>query len=316
MGFDHISVMPEEVLQFLLPRPGGIYVDGTLGGGGHAGLILEQSGPDGQLIGFDRDPAALAAAGERLQRFGARVDLVHDNFSGLRHHLSRLGISGVDGILLDLGVSSHQLDTPERGFSFQIDAPLDMRMNPTEGESAADLVNGITEEELATIIFRFGEERWARRIAKMIVAARLEAPIMSTGQLANIISRAIPRKAQEERIHPATRTFQALRIAVNQELASLEAALTAMVDMLLPGGRVVVISFHSLEDRIVKETFRSFTGRCTCPREFPRCVCGARAQLKVLTSRPVMASAVETAANPRARSAKLRAAERLPENTK
>ena len=315
MGFAHISVLPQEVLHYLRPRAGGIYVDGTLGGGGHAELILEQCGPDGRLIGFDRDPAALAAAGERLARFGERLVLVHDNFAGMRQQLAARGIGAVDGILLDLGVSSHQLDTPERGFSFQVDAPLDMRMNPTEGESAADLVNEAAEEDLATIIYRFGEERWSRRIARMIVAARAEEPITTTGQLAGIVSRSIPRKAQEERIHPATRTFQALRIAVNRELASLEEALADMVDLLHPEGRAVVISFHSLEDRIVKESFRSFTGRCTCPRELPRCQCGARAQLKVLTNKPVIATKEEISANPRARSAKLRAAERLPEHT-
>ena len=316
MGFSHVSVLPQEVMHYLCPRSGGIYIDGTVGGGGHAELILEQSGPDGRLIGFDRDPAALAAAGERLRRFGDRVELIHDNFTGLRHQLGRLGISGVNGILLDLGVSSHQLDTPERGFSFQFNAPLDMRMNTEEGMSAADLVNEAPEEELTDIIFRFGEERWARRIAKTIVTARSEAQILTTGQLAALVSRAIPRKAQEERIHPATRTFQALRIAVNQELASLEEALAGMVDLLQPGGRIAIISFHSLEDRIVKESFRQYIGRCTCPRDFPRCVCGARAQLKVLTAKPVMATPEEVAANPRARSAKLRAAEKLPEMTR
>ncbi len=313
MGFSHLSVLPHEVITFLQPRPGGLYVDGTLGGGGHAELILEQSGPTGRVIGFDRDPAALAAAGERLQRFGDRLQLIHGNFAGLHQQLTAHGITGIDGILLDLGVSSHQLDTPERGFSFQVDAPLDMRMNPTEGIAAVDLVNDADEAELTEIIYRFGEERWAKRIAKFIIAARAEQQIATTGQLAAIICGAIPRKAQEERIHPATRTFQALRIAVNQELSSLEEALAAIVDLLNPGGRAVVISFHSLEDRIVKESFRSYTGRCTCPRDFPRCVCGAQARLKVLTSKPVMATAAEIANNPRARCAKLRAAERLPE---
>lgn len=316
MGFSHLSVLPQEVIAFLQPRPGGLYVDGTLGGGGHTELILEQSAPTGRVIGFDRDPAALAAAGARLQRFGDRLQLIHDNFAGLRQQLTAHGIIGIDGILLDLGVSSHQLDTPERGFSFQVDAPLDMRMNPTEGIAAVDLVNDADEAELTEIIYRFGEERWAKRIAKFIIAARAEQQIATTGQLAAIICGAIPRKAQEERIHPATRTFQALRIAVNQELASLEEALAAIVDLLNPGGRAVVISFHSLEDRIVKESFRSYTGRCTCPRDFPQCVCGAQARLKVLTSKPVMATAAEIATNPRARSAKLRAAERLPEETR
>jgi 16S rRNA (cytosine1402-N4)-methyltransferase len=316
MGFSHVSVLPQEVLAYLAPRPGGIYVDGTLGGAGHAALILEQCGPNGRLIGFDRDPAALAAAAERLRPFGDRVTLLHGNFAEMGQQLARLGLDRVDGVLLDLGVSSHQLDTPERGFSFQVDAPLDMRMNPAEALSAMDLVNDTPVEELADIIFRFGEERWAKRIAKLIAAARIESPIRTTGQLAAIVSGAIPRKAQEERLHPATRTFQALRIAVNQELASVTTVLKSTVDLLLPGGRMVVISFHSLEDRIVKESFRSFTGRCTCPRDLPRCICGARAQLKVLTSRPVTASPAEIAANPRARSAKLRAAERLPEEAR
>jgi len=316
MSFSHVSVMSREVVAYLALRPGGIYVDGTIGGAGHAAAILEQSGPDGRLIGFDRDPAALAAAGERLARFGDRVTLIHGNFADMRQQLTAIGIDRVQGVLLDLGVSSHQLDTPERGFSFQVDAPLDMRMNPTEGGGAVDLVNEASAEELADIIFRFGEERWARRIAKLIVAARTEAAIVTTGQLAAIVSGAIPRKAQEERLHPATRTFQALRIAVNQELASLEAVLGATVDLLMPRGRMVVISFHSLEDRIVKESFRSFTGRCTCPRSLPRCSCGARAQLKVLTSKPVTAAADEVAVNPRARSAKLRAAERLSEEVR
>jgi 16S rRNA (cytosine1402-N4)-methyltransferase len=316
MVFSHVSVLPREVVAYLAVRPGGIYVDGTIGGAGHAAAILELSGPDGRLIGFDRDPAALAAAAERLQGFGDRVTLIHGNFAGMQPQLTAIGIGQVHGVLLDLGVSSHQLDTPERGFSFQVDAPLDMRMNPTEGDSAVALVNEGSEEELTDIIFRYGEERWARRIAKFIVAARSEAPILSTGQLAAIISGAIPRKAQEERLHPATRTFQALRIAVNQELASLETLLGTTVDLLAPGGRMVVISFHSLEDRIVKESFRSFTGRCICPRSLPRCSCGARAQLKVLTSKPVTAAADEVAVNPRARSAKLRAVERLPEEAR
>jgi 16S rRNA (cytosine1402-N4)-methyltransferase len=306
-----MPVLPAEVLLFLSPKPGKVYLDGTLGGAGHASLILEASAPDGILIGLDRDEAALAAARERLAPFGARARLFHKNFDELAEILAELGITGIDGFLLDLGVSSHQLDSGARGFSFQQNAPLDMRMDTGKGETAAELVNELPEEELARIIREYGEERWAKRIVSFIVRARAEAPIETTLQLSDLIKGAIPRGAWEERLHPATRTFQALRIAVNDELGSLERGLAAGLGLLKSGGRGVVISFHSLEDRIVKNTFRTFAQGCTCPKDFPRCVCGTVPQVRVLTGKPVTATDAEVAINPRARSAKLRAVEKL-----
>jgi len=303
--------MPAEVIRFLAPKPGGVYVDGTVGGGGHAALVLEASSPDGMLIGFDRDGDALKAAGQRLLPYGDRVRLVRGNFTGLAETLAGFGIAGIDGLLLDLGVSSHQLDSAERGFSFQQDASLDMRMDTDSGTTAADLVNNLPEDELARIIREYGEERWAKRIAAFIVAARDEAPVETTLRLAEIIKGAIPRRAWEERIHPATRTFQALRIAVNDELASLEKGLDLGEGMLNRGGRFVVISFHSLEDRIVKNAFRRLARGCTCPKGLPYCVCGGKPRFRILTGRPVMAGSDEVEANPRARSARLRAAEKL-----
>ncbi len=311
MAFQHLPVMPDEVIRFLAPKPGGIYVDGTVGGGGHASLVLEESSPDGVLIGFDRDAEALRAAAERLLPYGDRVKMVQGNYAGLDEALAGFGIAGIDGLLLDLGVSSHQLDSAERGFSFQQDAPLDMRMDGCTGVTAAELVNTLPEEELCRIIRDYGEERWARRIAAFIVKARAEAPVETTLQLVDIIKGAIPRGAWEERLHPATRTFQALRIAVNDELDSLEKGLDLGIGMLTRGGRVVVIAFHSLEDRIVKNCFRRFSRGCTCPKGLPYCICGGKQLVRVLTGRPVMAGEAEVKANPRARSARLRAAEKL-----
>ena len=310
-SFSHLSVMPDEVIRFLAPRPGGIYVDGTLGGAGHALQILDASSPDGMLIGFDRDDEALKAARERLYPFGKRARLVHGNFSDIADELAGLGIARIDGLFLDLGVSSHQLDSGERGFSFREDAPLDMRMDRSTGPTAADLVNTLSEKELARIIRDYGEERWAKRIAAFIVTARDHSPIETTMGLVDIIKGAVPKGAWEERLHPATRTFQGLRIAVNDELASLEKGLDLGVRLLNRGGRVVVISFHSLEDRIVKNRFRSLAHGCTCPKDFPRCVCGNTPLIKVLTGKPVVPEAAEVEANPRSRSARLRAAERL-----
>jgi 16S rRNA (cytosine1402-N4)-methyltransferase len=309
--FRHASVMAREVLDLLAPRPGGVYVDGTVGGGGHAALVLDASAPDGRLFGLDRDRDALAAAEARLAPYGERVTLVQTNFAGMAAALGRYGIDAVDGVLLDLGVSSHQLDAAARGFSFQQDAPLDMRMDRDGGETAADLVNDLSVEELTRIISDYGEERWAKRIAVFIAREREEAPIATTLQLAELVKRAIPRGAWEERIHPATRTFQALRIAVNDELESAARGVEVGVGLLKPGGRIAVISFHSLEDRIVKERFRSFSRGCICPKELPVCVCQHRPELRILTSRPVRATPEEVADNPRARSARLRVAEKL-----
>lgn len=303
--------MPAEVLQFLSPRPGGVYLDGTLGGGGHAALILKATAPDGILIGFDKDREALAAAAERLAVFGGRLKLVHGNFANLEQELAVLGIKKIDGFIFDLGVSSHQLDTADRGFSFLQDAPLDMRMDRSVGETAAELVNSLSERELAKIIKDFGEERWAARIAAFIVKAREERLITTTSDLAGIVKGAVPKACWEDRIHPATRTFQGLRIVVNDELGSVERGVEQGVDHLRGGGRGVVISFHSLEDRIVKTVFRDFATGCRCPKELPRCVCGGVPRVKVLTGKPVMAGAEEIEANPRARSAKLRAVEKL-----
>jgi 16S rRNA (cytosine1402-N4)-methyltransferase len=303
-SFRHVPVLLAEVLAGLAPRAGGRYIDGTLGGGGHAAAILEASAPDGQLLGIDADPAALAAAGERLAAFGARATLVHGNFRDLARLAQAAETVPVDGILLDLGVSSHQLDTPERGFSFQADAPLDMRMDPTADETAADLVNRLPEGALADLIYRYGEERGSRRIARLIGEARRKRPIATTGQLAAIVERALG--GRRGKVHPATRTFQGLRIAVNHELESLEAALPQAVELLGPGGRLVVIAFHSLEDRIVKQFFRSKSGY------------GGEevsARLRIVTKKPIEVGEEEARTNPRARSAKLRIAERI-ENTK
>lgn len=308
--FHHLSVLPDEVIRYLDLKPGGIYLDGTLGGAGHAALILE-SAPAALLIGIDRDREALAAAGERLAVYGERVRLLHGDFADVAGHLNTLGIPALDGFILDLGVSSHQLDTRERGFSFQQDAPLDMRMDTSNGETAADLVNELPEQELERIIGEYGEERWAKRIASFIVRERTESPITTTFRLVDIIKGAVPKAKWDERIHPATRTFQALRIAVNSELESLELGMRAALDLLKPGGRGVIISFHSLEDRIVKHIFREYAEGCTCPRQLPVCACGKKPRVKVLTSRPVTAAQAETDNNPRARSAKLRAVEKL-----
>jgi 16S rRNA (cytosine1402-N4)-methyltransferase len=303
--------MPGEVVELLAPRPGGIYLDGTVGGGGHARLLLEASGPDGRLIGLDHDPAALAATAALLASFGERVTLRHGSFAGLEGQLASLGVDRVDGILLDLGVSSYQLDTPKRGFSFREEGPLDMRMDPAQPESAADLLICADVDELKRIFREYGEERWAGRIAREIVRSRGETPLRTTRQLAELVCRAVPGGHVPQRIHPATRVFQALRIAVNGELAALEAGLAAALRSLRPGGRLAVISFHSLEDRLVKQRFRAAASACTCPPRLPVCVCGRKPEVKILTSRGVRPAEAEIAANPRSRSAVLRAVEKL-----
>lgn len=311
MGFRHASVMPNEVIRFMAPHSGGVYVDGTLGGGGHSRLILEASSPAGRVIGFDQDADALEAAQANLAEFSGRVSFVRRNVSDIAAGLAELGVGAIDGLLLDLGVSSYQLDTAERGFSFQHDAPLDMRMDRTSSPTAAELVNSLSEDELATVIREYGEENWAKRIAKRIVEARSVAPLESTRQLADLVSRAIPRKVWEKRIHPATRTFQALRIAVNDELGSLSQCLVDVMPLLKVGGRIVVISFHSLEDRIVKHFLKDQATGCRCPKDFPLCVCGGEPKLRLLTRKAVVAESDEVAANPRSRSARLRAAEKI-----
>ena len=308
--FHHLSVLPNEVIRFLEPAGGKTYLDGTLGGGGHSALILEKA-PHAQLIGIDRDQTALAAAGTRLAPHGDHFKSLHGDFATVTALLSSIGVTALDGFILDLGVSSHQLDTRERGFSFQQDAPLDMRMDISCGETAADLVNDLPEHELERILLEYGEERWAKRIASFIVKERSETPITTTFRLVDIIKGAVPKAKWDERIHPATRTFQALRIAVNTELVSLEQGMRAALDLLKPGGRGVIISFHSLEDRIVKHIFKEYAGGCTCPRQLPVCVCGNQPRVKILTGRPVTATEDETGENPRARSAKLRAIEKL-----
>ncbi len=311
MDFDHVPVMLAEVLEYLDVRPQGTYVDGTVGGGGHSRAIARRLGPQGRLVGIDQDPAALQAAGQALAEFGGRISLVHANFREMDRVLQDLQISAVDGVLLDLGVSSHQFDTAERGFSYRTDAPLDMRMNPTQEVSARDLVNTADEAELVRILFDYGEERFARRIVARIVARRQRAAIETTGDLAALVTDAIPAATRRTGPHPARRTFQGLRIAVNDELGSLERGLGRAFDLLKPGGRLVVITFHSLEDRIAKQTFVDRARGCICPPHQPVCTCDRSPEARILTRKPVTAGEAELAANPRSRSAKLRALEKL-----
>lgn len=311
VSFSHLSVLPDEVLALLDPAPGGIYLDGTVGGGGHARLILEASAPDGRLIGLDRDPAALRKAAEVLAPFGDRVVLRHRNFSEAAGVLAELGIRGLDGMLLDLGVSSHQLDEASRGFSFRGEAPLDMRMDPSGGQTAADVVNTAAAEELARIFREYGEERFAGRIARRIVQLRQQQPLVTTRQLAELVRDTVPGGKVPARIHPATRVFQALRIHVNQELEHVARGIAEAVDLLNPGGRLVVISFHSLEDRVVKRFFQEEAKDCICPPRLPACVCHHRPRLELLTRKGVRAGEAEVEANSRARSAVLRAVRRI-----
>jgi len=301
----HVSVLLQETLQALAIRPGGRFIDGTLGGGGHAAAILQASSPDGTLLALDADSAALLRARERLGPFGARVTLVHSSFAELGRVAREQGWHAVEGIVLDLGLSSDQLADEARGFSFA-GLQLDMRFDQTRGEPASGLLNELSSEELADLLYRYGEERASRRIARAIVAAR---PIQSAQQLADVVAKA--KGGQRGKIHPATQTFQALRIAVNDELGALEAVLPQAVELLKPGGRLAVITFHSLEDRIVKNFYRIESRDCICPVEQLVCTCGHRATLKIITAKPIEPTAAEVAANPRARSAKLRAAERL-----
>ncbi|MBO7403020.1 MAG: 16S rRNA (cytosine(1402)-N(4))-methyltransferase RsmH [Lachnospiraceae bacterium] len=307
--FKHISIMPEEVIKGLAIKPDGIYVDGTMGGAGHGQLICEQL-ETGRYIGIDRDEDAINAGKERLQRFGERATVVRSNYSEMKNILAALDIPKVDGILLDLGVSSYQLDTAERGFSYMHDAPLDMRMDNRVSKTAKDIVNGYSETELARVLFEYGEEDFAKQIARRIVKEREVKPIETTGELVEVIKAALPMKAKIGQGHPAKKTFQALRIELNEELAELRLCLESMIDMLNPGGRFVIITFHSLEDRIVKSIFKTAENPCTCPPQFPVCVCGKKPLGKVITKKPIVPSAKEIAENPRAKSSKLRIFER------
>ncbi len=307
---EHIPVMAKEALDFLQCKPGGIYVDATVGLGGHAQAILEKIQPGGMLIGIDRDKESIEKAYARLKPFGESFRLFHDNYKNLSLILNNLERNSVDGILLDLGVSSYQLLTPERGFSFQSDVMLDMRMDRSQQWTAADLVNNMSESELADIIYRYGEERLSRRIAAAIVQEREKAPITRCSQLAAIISRVF-RIRGHQAIHPATRTFQALRIAVNEELDGLEELLSEAFSFLKPGGRMAVISFHSLEDRIVKRTFRKLAGQCVCEAPPELCTCPRQAVASILTSRPMTPGPEELSINARARSARMRSVERI-----
>jgi len=309
--FSHRPIMVEEVLQGLNPAAAGVFVDCTVGGGGHSFALLASTGPEVHLVGLDQDAEALAAAEARLSTFAGRYQLVRSNFQELPRVLSDLGLAAVDGFLFDLGVSSYQLDNPDRGFSYMHDAPLDMRMDASGPVTAGDLVNSLSEQELTAIISRYGEERWAARIAAYIVKFRVNSAIATTGELVEIIKKAIPAAARREGPHPAKRTFQALRIAVNNELDILAGAFRAAVERLKPGGRLCVITFHSLEDRIAKETFKGLVQPCTCPPQFPVCVCGRLPQLKLVTRRPIIPSEQELKENPRARSAKLRVVEKI-----
>jgi 16S rRNA (cytosine1402-N4)-methyltransferase len=310
-GFIHQPVMPGEVIKALNLKPGGVYVDCTIGGGGHGWRILNLTGPDGFLVGLDRDPHAVEQAGINLAEYSGRFKLFNENFVNLPRVLNILKCYKVDGILYDLGVSSAQLDNPGRGFSYHEDGPLDMRMDPSTPVSAKDLVNNLSAEELADIFWRFGEERWAKRIASFIASARERCQIDTTGQLAGIIKDAIPARARRTGPHPAKRCFQALRIAVNGELDILANALKEAVSFLKPAGRICVISFHSLEDRIVKEVFKEMSAGCNCPPGIPVCMCKKAEELKIINKRPLTPSEEEIKNNPRSRSAKLRVAEKL-----
>lgn len=311
MEFKHIPVLFQEIMDIMAPKPGEVFVDCTLGGGGHSKGFLERISPDGLLIGIDQDKNALAAAQKNLGIYGDRVTYVHSNYSCLDDILNTYAPEGVDGILFDIGVSSHQLDEKSRGFSYMQDAPLDMRMDQSRSLTAWDVVNGYSEEALHRILKDYGEERWAKRIAKFIVEFRSKKPIDTTGELVDIIKRAIPKGAREEGSHPAKRTFQAIRIEVNDELGVLERTIDVAVKHLKLGGRVGIISFHSLEDRIVKERFRYLASDCICPPELPFCQCDKVSEVKILTRKPVTASMEELEQNSRAKSAKFRAVEKI-----
>ena len=310
MEFKHQSVLLEETVGNLRVKPDGTYVDGTLGGGGHSYAICQQLSAKGSLIGIDQDEAAIRAAGERLQEFRENVTIVRSNYCNMKKELQKIGITSVDGIVLDLGVSSYQLDNSERGFTYREDVPLDMRMDQRNPRTAKDIVNTYSESELYRIIRDYGEDRFAKNIAKHIVKARQEKEIETAGELTEIIRAAIPAKIRATGGHPAKRTFQAIRIELNRELQVLENSIDTMIELLNPGGRLSVITFHSLEDRIVKNRFRINENPCTCPPEFPVCMCGKKSRGRVVTRKPILPSDEELSANKRSKSAKLRVFEK------
>ena len=312
MEFNHYSVLLNETIENLNIKPDGIYVDGTLGGGGHAYQVASRLSEKGRLIGIDQDADAIAAAGERLKEFGDKITIIRSNYANMKEALHRIGVEKVDGIVLDLGVSSFQLDTPERGFTYRDEnAPLDMRMDDRQSLTAKDIVNGYSEMDLYRIIRDYGEDKFAKNIAKHIVQERAKKPIETTGELTEIIRASIPMKVQVTGGHPAKRTFQAIRIELNKELEVLQNNLDDMIDLLNPGGRICIITFHSLEDRIVKTNFKRNENPCTCPSDFPVCVCGKKSKGKVVTRKPILPSEEELEVNSRSKSAKLRVFERV-----
>ena len=312
MEFNHYSVLRNETIENLNIKPDGIYVDGTLGGGGHAYQVASRLSEKGRLIGIDQDADAIAAAGERLREFGDKITIIRSNYANMKEELHRIGVEKVDGIVLDLGVSSFQLDTPERGFTYRDEnAPLDMRMDDRQSLTAKDIVNGYSEMDLYRIIRDYGEDKFAKNIAKHIVQEREKKPIETTGELTEIIRASIPMKVQVTGGHPAKRTFQAIRIELNKELEVLQNNLDDMIDLLNPGGRICIITFHSLEDRIVKTNFKRNENPCTCPSDFPVCVCGKKSKGKVVTRKPILPSEEELEVNSRSKSAKLRVFERV-----
>lgn len=315
MEFKHYSVLLEETITYLNVKSDGIYVDGTLGGGGHSYEIAKRLGKGGRLIGIDQDADAVRAAGERLAEFGGKVTILHSNYAAMREELAAIGVERVDGIILDLGVSSFQLDTPERGFTYrETDAPLDMRMDLRQTKTARDIVNEYSETELFRIIRDYGEDKFAKNIAKHIVRERQKKPIETTGELTDLIRASIPMKVRMTGGHPAKRTFQAIRIELNRELEVLREHLDEMIGLLNPGGRICIITFHSLEDRIVKNCFKKNEDPCTCPKDFPVCVCGNVSKGKVVTRKPVLPGEEELKVNSRSKSAKLRVFEKRREN--
>ena len=310
MEFKHKSVLLNETIDGLRVKPDGIYVDGTLGGAGHATEVCKKLSAKGRFIGIDQDQDAIVAASDRLAAYEDRVTIIRSNYCYMANELHSLGIQKVNGIVLDLGVSSYQLDNEERGFTYRTDAPLDMRMDQRQSRTAADIVNGYEEKELYRIIRDYGEDKFAKNIAKHIVAARQQSPIRTTGELTEIIRQSIPMKMQVTGGHPAKRTFQAIRIELNRELDVLRESLDGMIDLLDDGGRICIITFHSLEDRIVKTIFRKNENPCTCPSDFPVCVCGKKSKGKVITRKPILPTTAEQEENPRSKSAKLRIFER------